>query len=184
MNRISKLQCLMLAFLWVLGASAAFAQERDQHSASLPITVGSRVRIQSMEVGGRLTGLVTALEDRSLTLSPESGPSLKLRLDSLTALETSLGRKRHTLQGLALGALAGAAIGATFKVDPNNCGPETVNFCSRGESMGGGALVFGAVGTVIGALVKTDHWGPVALAPAAPLRQGDRGLGFAVALRF
>lgn len=180
--RITPLTRLGAAFLILAGG--AQAQEREPSSASLPIVVGSRVRIQSREVGGRLRGLVTALDDSSFTLSPESGPPLKLRLDSLTALDTSLGRKRYTLQGLAAGALAGLIIGSRVAVDPNNCGPQTTNFCSRGEAITGFSFVFGGLGAGVGALVKSDRWAPVTLSATPQVQRGGRDLGFAIALRF
>jgi hypothetical protein len=47
--------------------------------------------------------------------------------------------------------------------------------CSRGEAVAYGVLGFGALGTGIGALIKTDRWTPVALdalAPPAPRVSG------------
>lgn len=182
-NLYSRLGRLALAALLVVATSRE-ASAQDETSRGPVVAVGSRVRLQSTEIAGRVTGLVAAIEDGSLVLLTEAGPPLRFRVDSLTALETSLGRQRQTLKGLLTGAVAGGLLGAALKVDPNDCGPESSSFCSRGEAVAGGALALGIIGAVRGALVQTDRWTAVSLQPTAPLRKGDRGAGVALTLSF
>ena len=178
-----RLRSTTLALLSVLAASAS-AQEQSNPLSGSPVVVGSRVRLRSTAVQGRPRGLVVALDDTSLTLSTDGGLPLKVGLASITSLDASLGRKRNALKGLAAGALAGVLIGLSFAVDPNNCGPESTNLCSRGEGLVGGSIVFGGIGAGVGALIKSDRWAPVTLSATPQVDRRGRGLGLAIALRF
>lgn len=162
----------------------ASAQEQSNPLSGSPVVVGSRVRIRSTALQGRPRGLVVAMDDTSLTLSTDGGLPLKLGLASITSLDTSLARKRNTLKGLAAGALAGLIVGSRVAVDPNNCGPQSTNFCSRGEGITGFSIVFGGLGAGVGALIKSDRWAPVTLSATPRAQHGKTGLGLEVALRF
>jgi len=170
----------MLAALLSSGTLSA----QDGADRRLPVALGGRVRVQSSEVQGRLTGVVTALDDRSLSLLLDGGPPLSLRLDSLTSIESSLGSKRNAAKYAAFGALLGAALGLTVAVDANDCGPDNTKFCSRGEAVGAMTLGMAAIGALVGSAVRTERFAPIALAPVAPIRSGDRALGVAVAVSF
>jgi hypothetical protein len=129
---------------------------------------------------------VVALDQDSLTLAPEVGPHLTIPQPALLELDTSRGQKRHWLRGLGAGVLAGVLIGLALPVEPDNCSPESGNLCSRGEAIAGGTIVFGTLGTVVGALIKTERWVPVTLGPRPGLSSARRPGGFqmAVTLRF
>src|SRR6185436_5978071 len=129
----------------------ASAQEPAPTSPASLLAVGSRVRLVSTAMQARPHGLVVALDDRVVTLATDDGLPVRVPLASITALETSLGRKRNTLKGLGIGAAAGLLFGLAFPVDPNTCGYYSDNFCSRGEAVSGGALAFGALGASVGA---------------------------------
>lgn len=177
-----KRPCVALALLMVFGAGEGFAQEREPRS--LELVVGRRVRVRSNEISGSLTGLATSVHENALTLSTENGPPLKLRLDSLTALDTSIGRQSQWRRGFVVGMVSGVAVGVAMPVDPNDCGVNSPNVCSRGEAMFDGIVAGGVFGAVIGALVKGDRWSPVALTLAPTGRKGDRGFGVRAELRF
>jgi hypothetical protein len=140
--------------------------------------------VLSTAVQARVRGVVVAVDETVLTLAPEGGPPLKVPLRSLTRMDVSLGQRRNTLQGLGIGVLSGIAMGLAFSVDPENCGPDTTNFCSRGEAIAGGTLVLGALGTGIGALIKSERWAPISVGLQSPGVARGRAVGVAVAIRF
>ena len=167
-------------------AAPVWAAESPYPSLGSILSVGSRVRLRSEVVGGEHRGLIVALDDHAVTLAGDGGGvPLKLPLGSITAAETSIGRKRHTLRGVAIGAAVGLALGATYAVDPQDCGPDSSHFCSRSEALAAGSLGGAGLGALVGALVKTDRWAPITLKAAGP-PGGPRGrsMGLAVAVRF
>jgi hypothetical protein len=94
----------------------------------------------------------------------ESGGQHIVPVTSLTRLEVSLSRKRHTLKGAIIGAAIGVGLGFAFKVDPQECNSAgSSTFCSRGEAVAGGTLVGVGIGALVGALVRTDRWTPIDL---------------------
>jgi hypothetical protein len=163
---------------------AGGAEAQDQGRSPLPpiVGMGSRVRAESPEAGGRIKGLVMAVDDHVLTLRQDTGQMVRLRIEALTALELSLGRKRRAWQGLLIGAGLGLAWGFTEPVDPDTCGPG--RFCSRGGALAYGGLGMGFFGAGMGALKKTERWNSVQLSPAPPQASGRRGGGISVSLRF
>jgi hypothetical protein len=182
-----------LIFASVLPALAvtASAQEQGQDITSprLVLAIGSRVRITSTAVQGRPKGLVVALDEGVVTLATDGGLPVKVPLASITALETSLGRKRNWLKGAAIGALGGLVVGLAAPVDSNDllCGSSSysANFCSRGEAVATSSLGGAALGAGIGALIKSDRWGSVTLAVARPQgRLTQSAFGLAATIRF
>jgi hypothetical protein len=139
----------------------AGAQEPTGVSLASTLAVGTRVRVLSTTVQTRVPGVVVAVDETVLTLAPEGGLPLKIPVGSITGLDVSLGRKRNWLKGLGIGVLSGVALGLAPSVDPMDCGPESLNFCSRGEAITGFTLLFGGLGTGIGALIKSDRWAPL-----------------------
>jgi endonuclease YncB( thermonuclease family) len=176
---------IIVAALSTLAAVTA-AQEAGRTSVASVVAVGSRVRLRSSAVQGRPTGVVAALDGDTLTMATDYGAlPVKIPLASISTLETSLGRKRNALQGLAIGLASGALLGLILPVDPDDCGPDSTNLCSRGEAVSGTSLALGLIGAGWGALVKSDRWRVVTLNPARPQAQhGPRGVGLAIAVRF
>ena len=105
---------------------------------------------------------------------------MKVPLSSITRLETSRGKRRETLQGLA-GGVVGGTLGSLFwKVDSTLCLEDDDYLCSRGEALAAGAIIGGLFGAALGALIKTERWGAVSLNTAP--RMSGRQLRSAVAL--
>jgi hypothetical protein len=83
----------------------------------------------------------------------------------------------------------GVALAFTDDVDPVLCEVNENVLCSRSEAIltyGLGSLV---IGGVVGALIKTDQWTPVALdafgpPPLPPVRESRAPLSFRVSFRF
>ena len=142
--------------------------------------------MSSSVVGSSISGYVTALDEKSLTLSRDGGPPIALPVASITSLQMVTGSRRATVKGLWLGAAIGGVLGLAAKVDPDYCGGDTGNLCSRGEAIGASALGGAVIGTVIGVLIKSDRWAPVTLNAFRPNARARRspGLQVAVAFRF
>jgi hypothetical protein len=166
----------ILAVSALAGAGRADADE----GAGLPVMVGSRVRISapSLVKGDHIQGVIAAIDGDSATVSTESGVPVVVAREAVGSFEVSIGRKRNTLKGAAIGAVVGAALGFAMHVDPQNCGMNSPNACSRGEAIGIGTLGGAAWGAIIGAFVKSDRWVHVPLerwrVDIRPVRGGGR----------
>ncbi len=168
-------------------ATLAAAQEPSSSPVASVLTTGSRIRVLSTAFPSRLQGAVVEVDDKQVTLNPDGGSPLKVPLQSVMRMEVSLGRRRNALKGMLIGALSFGALGLTAPVDPNDCGEGTDNLCSHGEGLAAGALVGAGLGARIGALIKSERWGPIAIGtPASRIgRRGTRAhLGVALAIRF
>jgi len=165
-------------------ATIAAGQEPPGATVASTVTVGTRVRVLSTTMEARVRGVVVAVDETVITLALEGGLPLKVPLRSITEMDVSLGTKRNTLKGLAIGGLSGIALGFAFPVDPENCGPGSTNLCSRREGIVGGTFLFGALGTGIGALIKSQRWAPISvgLRPSGGAKRP--AVEVAVAVRF
>lgn len=170
---------LILAVILGLPASGALAQSAAE-PALLTLPMGTRVRVQTAAAPGAwIKGILVSADSANVALVPESAPPLganQLRLPTASVrFELQTGSKRHWLYGLVAGVALGVAVGFSMDVDPVACEYDYDYMCSRGEAVAYSALGFGAIGTGVGALVKTDRWTPVALdtlAPPAPRVSG------------
>jgi hypothetical protein len=159
--------------------AAAAAQEQTVSSPASTVTSGSRVRVRSTTVQGRIRGVVTDADETVLTIIPEGGGPLKVPVGSITGMDVSLGRHRNWLKGLGIGMAAGVALGFAMPVDPLIChDPTQTYFCSRAEAIVGGTFLFGPIGAGIGALIKSDRWAPVSVGLGAPNHGTAKGRGF------
>ena len=191
----------LVAVTLLAPAAGAGAQESAPPRPPVPppfqIPSGTKVRLSSTALpGGVVEGRVGSSTDEALGLvlpgpadAPFGTPVLVPR-SSVTRLQVSVGYRRYTLHGAALGALAGAAAGAAWEVDPATCDSYSSDtFCSRGEAVAIGALSFAAIGALVGHLVKTERWQNVSVEALAPPRSssgGGRGptVGARIAVRF
>lgn len=162
-------------------ANGAFAQTPGS-SQDAALIVGSRIRVTSSTIQSRVPGIIESIEDGVLTLRTNGGALVKFSLPSISRVDVSLGRKRSVLQGLAVGALAGFFIGFAPDVDPNLCGSDDPNFCSRGEALAGMTLTMGGIGAAVGTFIKRERWTRIEIAPSIPPGAGTARL--AVTLRF
>jgi hypothetical protein len=176
-------------------ASSALATAAEEPPSAAPgdalafLAPGTPVRLTSSLVAGRVSGRLLQSDARALQLLPQRGGPVRVPLDSLKVLEVSYVQRRHTRKGLAAGLVAGVLIGALAEVDDRRCHDENqVVFCSRGEALAGGLMGGALMGAGIGALVKTDHWQPIAIdrlrVGLAPLRPTAGRGGLTLALRW
>lgn len=118
------------------------------------LTTGTDVRITA---GSRtVRGKIDRITDDTLVVTSGKGQEMFTQQEiTLVTLRGESHRRRNALIGLGVGAAAGAIVGA---VSYSKC----TGFCiidpSRGALMAGGAIVFGGVGALTGALIPGRGW--------------------------
>lgn len=181
--------------------SLTFLVSQGSLGAQAPVEPGQRVRVTHHLSGESVTNLATG-ETRvvmkrrrdtgslieftadSVVLGDDPDARLALPLTSVTKLEVSRGRKslgagKGALWGSLIGVATGAALGAVAYSEPNDF------VHNRGDAALLGAVVLGVpglvVGTIAGAISKTDRWEEVPLdhlrVSVGPQRDGRFGLG-------
>jgi hypothetical protein len=177
-----------------------FASLRAQQSA----TPGDRVRISECHIrtlrSGTLrnecerhVGTLSALTAQIVTLRMEdTATEFTVPLDSVIKLEVHRGQRRHAGRGALIGSIVGVTtgviVGAVVASAPATC--EDLGWsepCGAQLALAGG-LFLGAsgalVGTVVGALIRTDRWQEVPLdrlsVGLAPQRDGRFALAMSV----
>lgn len=159
-----------MRFLLIFCAAAlvAPAPSSAQAAADWPVAAGSRVRILSPVLGrGPVTGsVVSATTDTLVFRAAGDATSTSVPTPNIVGIAVARGthnnKKIGGVAGFLAGAMVGAAIGAAIIGSPcTNC----LDF-----SQGAGALAFGAMGGLGGAMIgvrlgrhQTDTWVPVAL---------------------
>lgn len=180
--------------LVIVLAGTATAQE----SGTLPADVqpGARVRATG-PAAGSVVGRLLAVNGDTLQVVRDAGrDTVSIAASRLTSLDLSTGRHKRRWAGAAYGLFGGAVVGAAvgaITYRKQTCAPE-VWFCDmggRGLDVAAGAVLFGAAGTVVGAIVgggRTDSWRRVLPRESARLRlvvprAGGRSV-LAASLRF
>ena len=183
------MRSLMAVGAWLLASAPAWAQD--------PVVApGTRVRITT-RAHERLEGTVTEWRGDTLTLRPKKGLLTEVPMSEVSDLSVVRGRRPNPLGGAVKGMVLGAGTGLVIlgalcgeeDIDPG-AGEGSPDACSWSDFgfllMGTGALTVagGAVGLVVGTVVGTDAWRPVALPGARlsvrSLPRGGVGVGFSV----
>ncbi|MDQ6689464.1 MAG: hypothetical protein M3Z18_03045 [Gemmatimonadota bacterium] len=143
---------LFVVFGKAVTAQTSFSEVRLQ--------IGARVRVSSStsgRLGSAWVGTVLAQHGDTLLFQPEgTQDSLTLALGSTTQLEVSSGTHSHVGQGMGLGFLAGASIGALLGVTtytPSNC----FVLCGPGVAAAADGLAGGLLGTIVGGFMGARH---------------------------
>jgi hypothetical protein len=179
-------------------AGAALAQD-DPVPPALELPTGAQVRLRTAS-SDWVRGVLVSAHRGTISLVPEEAPplgdnQLRVPTDAVHRLELLTARKRQWRPGLVIGAALGVLAGATTSVDPVQCRFDDSAFCSRGEAVGVLGATMAGLGALVGSLVKTDVWTPVALdalGPSRPrppdpglrLQSVPGGVGVAVSMRF
>ncbi len=170
MHRIA----LFIAAVALAGPTLLAAQAHDS------VARGSHIRLSVPALSGDLiTGTVIAIDDRRILLRPDDAPvfggdSLSVQSSDIRSIQVNRGPRARwpsTLGYGVVGSLVGAAAGALTwpLVSSSACLPQDVaadsaKGCLEDLIDGGkrrdGALMFGAVGAVIGAVVGYLTSGP------------------------
>jgi hypothetical protein len=149
---------LLLAALTV-GAHAALAQR--PRLDSLP--AGARVRVTAPP-HERTTGTVLGVRgDTLLLLRARSKDTLPVVLSAVRSAEVSRGTRTRISDGITLGALGGALLGAAVEGvvllnldDGGMCGDGCAMLLATGAGLAAGAVLGGIAGTV-----PVERWQPV-----------------------
>jgi len=188
-------RCLALMAV-VLGVDASVAvAQAPPVPPPLKLPSGIRVRVWTYSLAGqRIEGTLLGADATGMTLVPKGSQPLlagdmRLPAGDVTRLDVALERKGHWWQGALVGAAVGAALAFTDDVDPVLCKVNENVLCSRGEAILTYGLGSAVIGGVVGALIKTDRWTPVALdafgpPPPPPVREGRAPLSVRVTFRF
>ncbi len=172
---------ILVAILAFVPLTSATAQEPPS------VKVGDRVRVTAPDLRRR-EGTVQLLTTDSLVMRPEYGAPhrLAIPLASITSLELSTpGGSRAgqgALIGLALGGVGGAFAAAAA------CPSDQFLKASAGACAIGGAVIVGAggalVGAIVGAMITGTRWEEVPLdqlrVSFGPQRNGRFGLGLSM----
>jgi hypothetical protein len=147
----------MMAAL-VLGVCAPVAPSGAQGPR---VAAGSVVRVRAQRVqSDRIRGTVINITRDSMTLMPEGGTPVTIDLAAITSVEMKTGKDR--MQGLLIGGLAGAGLGALA----GSFNDERGGFLTS-SAKGDGALILGTLGLVcggvIGVVTGRDQWEDVPL---------------------
>ena len=190
-----KPRCLVLmAVVLAAGVPAALAQAPPA-PPPLKLPSGIKVRVWTDSLPNqRIEGTLLSADSSAVTLIPKGsqpllGGEMRLPAADVTRLDVALEKKRHWWQGALIGAAVGAALAFTDDVDPVLCEFNENVLCSRGEAILTYGLGSAVIGGVVGALIKTDRWTPVALdafgpPPPPPVREGRAPLSVGVTFRF
>lgn len=164
--------------LWTVLTLLAFLLPRTLvHAQGATVPTGTRVRVRppcgATDTGRpcrTVVGRLLAPTGDSLLIEDAHGVTRRIDLATGSRVERSAGYRRHTLLGLGLGTLVGLGAGALL-----------YSGCTTGGEDDGlcgfyflGAVPAGAVvGTVAGALIRTERWEAVP-APATTLHVWPR----------
>jgi hypothetical protein len=165
----------------VCARSAASAQEHE--------TVAPRSRIRVTSESNKLfnqLGIVSSVRGDSIVLtSDQANRSWTLALTELDRLEVSTGPHRQTAKGLGIGLLGGGAVSTLLGV----AACEDGFVLTKGECVGGAAIL-GAVaglviGTIVGASTRSEGWRRIEQPKSAKvglraLASGRIGIGIVV----
>ncbi len=146
------IRAVAVLFVFTLEAAAQSPAQNWNNIKALPAGTSVRISVGARTVRGQVQGVT----DDSLVVGSGKGQERFTRQEVMRASVKKQGhRGRHTLIGLGAGAAIGGVIGAAGHSD-------CTGFCflntTRGQDAALGAIVFGVIGTAVGALIPTGGW--------------------------
>lgn len=132
------MRTLLMTAVALVALAPVPAAAQELGAASTGLILGSRVRITTMGDLAPITGLVVAIDPQTVTLATDAGV-VKTPVSSISAADISLGKRRFTRRGMAIGAGLGLLIGLLAPVDESNTTP-AVGDESRGLVVGYGLM--------------------------------------------
>jgi hypothetical protein len=160
-----------VSFLFVFAMASAAQSPAQNWTSVTAIAVGTSVRVS---VGSRtVNGQVQGVTDDSLSINSGKGQEIFTRPEVVrVSVKKQSHRRRNALIGLGAGAAIGAAVGAASHKD---CSGFCIFYTTRGQDAGIGAIVFGGIGTAVGALIPTGGWREVYKKQTAIRKSPDSG---------
>jgi hypothetical protein len=157
-------------------------------STPLGAEEGGPARVRVTVSDRRLSGKLVAVDETALLLRRDGREEPdRIPLDSVTSLERQV-RRGGKKRGLWLGLLSGAAIGAVAGYAAgDDCGRESFVCFDRPTTAASGAILFGVLGTAIGAIVAPGEKWEATTADRLQLDVGPGpggGVGARLTLRF
>lgn len=154
-----------------LAGLAAIVVGGPAGAQAVTVPAGTRVRVGT-GAGAWTTGALARATAESLWIAPAAGAALAVALTPATRVQRSLGVRSRAAPGALVGLGVGTAVTVGFL--SAFCGGDTV--CDGDEQVRA-ALLLGApavvLGTVVGALIRTERWQPLRL----PIAVGVGGAG-------
>lgn len=134
-----------------------------QSIPAYPVVAGSRIRIEAPTLlAGRFEGTVKEIDEQSLLIELANRPAIRVQRQAITQLDVSVGRRRQFLKGAMIGAgICAVMCGLNAKRVEEEFGVNKSQYMAAGLT--GGAIW----GAAIGALIKTERWAAVAIAPVS-----------------
>jgi len=144
---------------------------------------GTKVRLWLDRDGDTVKGNLVALNERSFSVVSGDNQNLSFPRDTIARIDVVKERHRHWLAGMIIGTAFGAAVGAA---ETPGCGGNDGDCYTRGENIGYGALGFGLVGALVGALIQTEEWVeiPFERGPRLVMTTVPRGLAVSFVWRY
>ncbi|MGH7723987.1 MAG: hypothetical protein ACREOU_01020 [Candidatus Eiseniibacteriota bacterium] len=141
------------------------------------LSYGERIRVTKSEpASARVTGTLLELSESAMTIEEEKGAEvLTVPLDSVRAVERSLGPQPNTGRGMLYGFLAGAAVGVGVALASDE--DHSVGWITSIGLAGG--LVGTGAGAWIGSRSHTERWQTV---PPGSVRFGIAPVGSGIGL--
>jgi hypothetical protein len=178
---MSRSASLILALL--LGTALDLAAQ----APPIDLVPGRRIRVHR-RAETTLVGELVSLGPDSLTLTTAAADTVAVSRAAITGLDLSTGTKSNAgkgaLNGLIFGGLGGALIGVLAS------GSDDGEFLDYGPGAwaASGALMFGALGAGVGALIgsgqRADRWESVPLPTVAIVPLPGKGSRVAIGVRF
>ncbi len=173
----------------VLSAVFLLAEPSTARSQQVsPVSPGDRVRVNAPMVSSDpLVGSLVELTADTCVVTPEyAATAVRYPMVSITEFEVSQGLRSNTLRGLGIGFAAGATLGIVWGLIEGD-DPEGLLSFTAGEKAALGAVVFGGIGGIVGAvagaLTKTERWREVPLDQLGVTLAPQSGGGLSVGLR-
>ena len=166
-------------------AAAPAAAAQDSTDALAP---GRRIRVHQ-KGHDAVTGSLISATPEAVSFTTPAFDTVTVPRDELKRLDVSMGTISkvgpNALTGFLGGAAVGGLLGLALGVAQNQ---DDFFYVSPAASAAGGAVLFGAIGAVVGALSGTgkrgDKWQRVSLPAVEVGPGGPEGKGVAIGLRF
>jgi hypothetical protein len=179
--RLARLAALPVGLCLLIGAARAEAGAEVVDAPARGLAVGARVRVQAPgQFEGWRVGRVLELGSREVVLDLEGRRPLSIRREAIRRIDVSVGRKHHAGTGALAGAGLGAVGGVVYLATITSMSDVDFDGGQYALATLGGAAGGAMLGAVVGLMIESDRWHPVADAPVRVSVRPVSGRGIAV----